>query len=456
MFSPAAYISHLRLGMSKFASNKVLVDGELAPYTITVKDGKITEITPGIDGSARNFGDLAILPGLIDTHVHLNEPGRTEWEGFETGTKAAAAGGVTTVIDMPLNAIPPTTTLKNFEIKLEAAKGQCWVDTGFWGGVIPGNCPELVSMIKRGVLGFKCFLIQGLDPDFPMVSLEDVDKAMATLEHHNTTLLFHAELESDCGCHSHDDPEEYTSFLAIRPDKFETDAISAICEIAPKHPDLKLHIVHLGSAKALPIIRNARKNGTKLSVETCFHYLAFEAETIPRGSVLYKCAPPIRSKENQNELWEALKQGDIECVVSDHSPCTPNLKQVDAGNFLTSWAGITSVGLGITILWTKAHEHKVSLAQIADWTSAGPAKEAGLFKTKGSIEVGKDADFCIFDPEADWTFDASRMHFKNKLTVYDGKKVKGKVMETILRGHTIYKFDEEFGSPQGKFILSRD
>lgn len=444
--------------MRVISSESVCVDNKVQPATIYVgENGKIADIKVGhLDPSAEAFGDLAILPGLIDTHVHLNEPGRTEWEGFESGTKAAASGGVTTVVDMPLNALPPTTSVKNFELKLDAAKDKCWVDIGFWGGIIPNNTSELKCMIKRGVPGFKCFLMQGLDPDFPMVTIPDVERAMAELNGENTILLFHAEIESDCG-HGHSksaDPAAYSTFLSLRPDRFEVDAIKAIATVAPRFPDLKLHIVHLGTSKALPTIRKLKG---QLSVETCFHYLTFAAEDIPDGNVLYKVVPPIRSQETQRSLWKALKDGDIQCVVSDHSPCIPNLKEIANRNFVTSWAGITSVGLGLTILWTKARDYEVSLTEIAKWCSWGPAVEAGLTSSKGSIEVGKDADFCIFDPGESWTFDASKMHFKNKHTVYDGMTARGKVIQTILRGRTIYRFGEDFEKKaRGQFMLNRD
>lgn len=447
---------NLDLQMPCIYSDKVCIEDQLVPASVYYEDGKITDIKRNHkDANAVDHTGKCILPGLVDTHVHLNEPGRTEWEGFETGTKAAASGGVTTVIDMPLNAIPPTTTVRNFELKLKAAAGQCWVDVGFWGGVIPSNSADLKPLIDAGVLGFKCFMMQGLDPDFPMVTVPEIDRAMGILEGEKTILLFHAELESDTeGCaHGHGDPAKYSTFLSLRPDKFEVDAIQAITELAPKYPSLKLHIVHLGTAEALPTLR---KFAGQISVETCFHYLAFDAESIPDGAVLYKVVPPIRCKETQNALWDALKHGDIQSIVSDHSPCTPNLKEVDSRNFVTSWAGITSVGLGLTVLWTKAHEHGATLPEIAKWCALGPAEEAGVASRKGSIAVGKDADFCFFNADEHWHFDSTAMQFKNKLTVYDGMPVRGKVVETILRGKTIYRFGEAFNAAEGAFLRHRD
>lgn len=438
------------------ASERVLVDGELIPATISFAEGKISKISKGIDAGAKNYGDFVILPGLVDAHVHLNEPGRTDWEGFETGTKAAASGGVTTVIDMPLNAIPPTTTPENFDVKLEAAKDQCWVDAGFWGGLIPGNNADLLPLVKKGVRGFKGFMMESGVDEFPAVDQTDIERAMRTLEGQPTILMFHAEL--DCGCSScghskKPDPDHYKTYLESRPDRFEVDAIKNILKLAPEYPACPLHIVHLASAEAVPELRKAMNAGVDITVETCFHYLSLDAEHIPDGDTLYKCAPPIRNKKNQDGLWDALKEGIITSIVSDHSPCTPNLKNLDTGDFMTAWGGIASVGLGLTILWSEAIKRNITLAEISKWTSLNTAKQVGLGSRKGSIEVGKDADFCIFDPDAIWEFDQSKMFFKNKYSPYNGKKVQGKVIETLVRGESVYKFGHEFGRPTGKLIL---
>jgi len=466
---------------SAIAGNRVLVDGELQPATVRIADGRITAIEVGtVDPHAENFGDLCILPGLVDAHVHLNEPGRTHWEGFETGTKAAASGGVTTVVDMPLNAIPPTTCVENFEIKLKAAAGQCWVDVAFWGGLVPWNVADLVPLLERGVRGFKCFLIDSGVVDFPMVDLPTVKAAMQAMQGHAGVLMFHAEM--DCGqCGAHSDEEEdavlmptlsrghphppilnyreevkdwtsYANFLNSRPDKWEVDAINAVIQLGREVPDVDLHIVHLATHEALPSLVQARKDGVRITAETCFHYLALDSESIPKKDTLYKCCPPIRSKQTQNALWQALEDGHISSVVSDHSPCTPNLKLLDLGDFLQAWGGIASVGLGLTILHTESHG-RLTLPQIMELTSAAPARQAGLEHRKGGIKVGLDADFCIFDPSVEWTFQQNLMHFKNKYTPYNGRRVRGRVQETILRGRRIYAYGHRFAPAQGNTIL---
>lgn len=378
---------------------------------------------------------------------------------------------------MPLNAIPPTTTVENFKIKLEAAKGQCYVDVGFWGGIIPGNSGDLKPLVDAGVRGFKCFMIESGVDEFPAVEKKDIELALTTLKDEKATVMFHAEQESEAQHRDHDfphptattskifeeipnlHPTTYKAFLESRPDQMEVDAIQTVVDLSTKAPDVNLHIVHLASATALPIIRKAHEDGVKLSVETCFHYLTFASDSIPDKATAYKCCPPIRSASNNEQLWEALKAGDINTVVSDHSPCTPHLKILDVGDYFGAWGGISSVGLGLSILWTgiQSKQHlKITLSDIARWVSYNTAVQTGLIHKKGSITVGKDADFCIFAPDEFLEVDQDQMHFKNKLTPYHGRKLNGVVKETILRGNSIFTVDGgHLPSPSGEFILEK-
>lgn len=450
--------------MNAYSSRQVLVDGKFIHATIVVgDDGRISSIEQGTIPGAVDYGELMILPGLVDTHVHLNEPGRTHWEGFETGTKAAAAGGVTTVVDMPLNAIPPTTTVQNFETKLKAAQGQCWVDVAFWGGLIPSNIRDLVPLVRRGVRGFKCFLIDSGVPEFPLVSMKDVKAAAKELQREPSMLMFHAELDL---CHPGNrvigtlsdnrpiqDPQEYSHFLDTRPDRWESDAVSAVADVAREYPDLDYHIVHLASSHALEPLERAKSEELRLTAETCFHYLSLNSENIPREDTLYKCCPPIRTKANQEALWQGVRSGALSTIVSDHSPCTPNLKMLDVGNFMQAWGGIASVGLGLSLLWTEAKRVGLTMPIISQLTSQNTAIQAGVNHRKGKIAVGLDADLCIFDPNTEWVFNARDMHFKNKYTPYNGKKVLGRVAHTVLRGQPIYHLGEPFSSAKGNLIL---
>ncbi|KAI8384071.1 allantoinase [Blakeslea trispora] len=389
--------------------------------------------------------DQLLMPGLVDAHVHLNEPGRTEWEGFETGTKAAAAGGITTVIDMPLNAIPPTTTVENFDIKLKAAQGQCHVDVGFWGGVVPDNASELPGLIGKGVRGFKCFLIESGVDEFPCVNEADVRLAMDQMINSDCVLLFHAEMDS-CNraqVEQTQDPRTYASFLHSRPQSLETDAIDMIIRLTKEYhtqgKPVKTHIVHLSAATAVPAIREAKASGAPLTVETCFHYLNFDAETIEDGATHYKCCPPIREASNRELLWDALLDGAIDYVVSDHSPCTANLKKQDTGDFGQAWGGIASVQFGLPVLWTEGRKRGVRLQDIVRWLSSVPAKRTNLNHKKGEIRLGNDADLVIWRPDSAFDIQVSNVHFKNKLSPYVGKSFYGVVDQTIVRGQTVYE-----------------
>lgn len=640
------------------ASLSVLVDGAVAPATLifSIETGKILAIIDGVlepndktlqsfnvlPQDYRNVSPLVIMPGLVDAHVHLNEPGRTEWEGFATGTRAAAAGGVTTVIDMPLNAIPPTTTVANFNLKISAARGQTWVDVGFWGGLVPSNLDDLVPLVRMGVRGFKGFLIESGVDEFPAITPNYIVRAMERVKGEPTMLMFHAEMqpqtkqpvlavgegertpklvpnetherysrisnaveidengpngyESDEGeiedlasddgedlekdpaddpvaltapveelhlglsasfvpkqvaelvqQHSgsneyklektgsetaslsedqkaalakspylqgsepqfgryarlanpdHEnkesqgapsplakpseisakklkentedpivlaqeeddalagvDPTLYASFLASRPDNFETTAIAEIINCSLKHPEVPLHIVHLATHEAIPLMRAAKAKGLPITAETCFHYLSLTAEKISACSTHFKCCPPIRSDGNRQLLWRALRSNIITTVVSDHSPCTPELKGLEKGDFFSAWGGISSVGLGLPILYTEGSklDPPVLLEEITKWCSWNTAKQVGLSHVKGKLAVGYDADIILFDPEARYIVKNDQLFFKNKLTAYDGMEFKGRVVETLVRGVPVFGIKNGHSDrPMGRLIL---
>lgn len=434
----------------------------LTPKATAYNDPRLTKLGITEPSQYRDYEDLYILPGLVDSHVHLNEPGRTEWEGFETGTKAAAAGGVTTIIDMPLNAIPPTTTMENFKIKLAAAKDQCWVDVGFWGGIVPDNADQLAPLVNAGIRGFKCFMADSGVEEFPMVEQYDIERALKTLTNQPTMVLFHAEIADEHTTPKLDyenlDTSSFKNFLDSRPEIMEVEAVSTIIKCSKVAPSVPLHIVHLASKDAIPLVRKAKEDRVKLTAETCFHYLTFEAENIEDKCTHYKCVPPIRAGEVNDALWKALKTGEITSIVSDHSPCTPQLKLLDEGDYFRAWGGIASVGLGLSILWTGiTQKHKkFDLVDVARLTSYNTAFQAGLIDTKGSIDIGKDADFAIFDPEATLYVDQKLLPFKNKLTPYHGMTLNGLVRETILRGESIFSTENgHTKEPLGQLLIEK-
>ncbi|CAK9437768.1 uncharacterized protein LODBEIA_P21460 [Lodderomyces beijingensis] len=622
------------------SSTRVLIGSEVGPGTLifSIETGKIIHIEKKLvePGDAilraynvlpidyRNVTPAVIMPGLVDAHVHLNEPGRTEWEGFATGTRAAAAGGVTTVIDMPLNAIPPTTTVANFNLKINAARNQCWVDTGFWGGLIPTNLQDLIPLIRMGVRGFKAFMIESGVEEFPAITPQIIVEAMKLVKHEKTLLMFHAEMQPkeqraefeflgdddddddeeeedeeegttcnsveeedglvspatveselmngdfnlgmsasfidrapkpvvkllrhDHGDHLHEhencklphnhagsidhkilsdaqaralartpalagaeptfgkyaikvnkigrdgstqdppyrlnpespmiedtkvstplfmaaqtdsilaniDATSYASFLASRPDNFETTAIAEIINCATMIPSVPLHIVHLATHEAIPLLRAAKAKGLLITAETCFHYLSLCAEKIGNCSTHFKCCPPIRTDDNRKLLWKALRNDIITTVVSDHSPCTPDLKGMEKGDFFEAWGGISSVGFGLPILFTEGQKLNppVSLPEINKWCSLNTAKQVGLDHVKGSFQLGYDADICIFDTEAVFRIENNDTFFKNKLTAYDGMEFNGRVLETLVRGVTVYAYGKGHSEvPTGNLIL---
>uniref|UniRef100_A0A3B3VJJ8 allantoinase n=1 Tax=Poecilia latipinna TaxID=48699 RepID=A0A3B3VJJ8_9TELE len=431
--------------VSAVRSNRVLLGNEVSPAVIIIKDGKIHQILSSCNftGDVLDVGDSVVMPGVVDCHVHVNEPGRTSWEGFWTATRAAAAGGVTTVVDMPLNSIPPTTTLRNFEEKLQEVTGKCFVDVAFWGGVVPGNQRELRPMIKAGVAGFKCFLIHSGVDEFPHVAEFDLHTAMKQLQGTGSVLLFHAELDSD--------PCQYDTFLRSRPDVMEVEAIRTVAELCLQYR-VRCHIVHLSSAKALKLIQKARQAGAPLTVETTHHYLNLCAETIPARATQFKCCPPIRGSANQEQLWSALKTGQIDMVVSDHSPCTPDLKKLESGDFTQAWGGISSLQFGLPLFWTSASKRDFQLADVVRLLSRNTAHLSSLGSLKGSLAPGFDADLVIWDPETGFQVKAS-IHHKNKMTPYLGSTLQGVVRATVLRGRLVYRDGSFCPEPLGKHLL---
>jgi allantoinase len=436
-------------------SQRVLLPTGLQPATLTLRNGKIAAITPGLATGAealQDLGQAVIMPGVVDPHVHVNEPGRTEWEGFATATRAAAAGGVTTLVDMPLNSDPVTTTAAAFSAKRESAAGQCWMDVGFWGGVIPGNTDQLETMIADGILGFKAFLVHSGIDDFPQATADDLRQAMPILARHGLPLLVHAELEGEACAHRPDEAQSYQAFLASRPNHWEDRAIALMIELC-RETGCRTHIVHLSSASALPMIAAAKAEGLPLTVETCPHYLYFAAEQIPDGHPEYKCMPPIREQQNQEGLWQGLKDGLIDIVVTDHSPCTPGLKLLEQGDLLHAWGGIASLQFGLSSVWTRASARGFSLSDLARLMCSQPAAFAGLGQRKGQIQVGYDADLVVWSPEERFTVSPEQIHFRHPVTPYAQQELLGVVQQTWLRGQLIYSQGEHPGSASGQFCL---
>ncbi len=401
-----------------------------------IRDGRIADLAPydaPFDAKAvfELAGDEVLLPGLVDTHVHVNEPGRTDWEGFETATRSAAAGGVTTIVDMPLNSIPPTTTFAGLEEKQEVARDQVWVDVGFWGGAVPGNLAELEKLHEAGVFGFKCFLLDSGVEEFPHLTPREFGAALGETARLGALMLVHAE-DADLIDDSHAHGSAYSGFLDSRPSAAEERAIDLVIDGA-RASGSRAHIVHLSAAGAIPALRAARAAGVDVSVETCPHYLFFDAEGIPDGATEFKCCPPIRDAANRSGLWEGLAAGDIDFVVSDHSPCVAELKRQELGDFGDAWGGIASLQLGLPAVWTMARERGHGLADVTRWMANGPADRVGL-TDRGRIAVGAAADLCVFAPDQEFVVDVARLHHKNPVSAYAGRTLTGTVRQTWLRG----------------------
>jgi allantoinase len=428
-----------------FLSTRVVLPEGIGPATLLVADGRIDTVLRGChfpEGyPARDFGNDCILPGLVDTHVHINEPGRTEWEGFATATEAAAAGGYTTLVDMPLNCLPETTTVAALEAKRAAARGKCRVDWAAWGGVVSDNQQHIAPLAAAGVPGFKCFLIYPGCQGFTMVDEAQLRAALPHVARSGLPLLVHAELSGPLDAAADSlagaDWTKYATYLASRPDEAELAAIQRMIDLCREF-HCRIHIVHLSSARALAMLGNARSEGLPITVETCPHYLHLAAEDIPDGATLFKCAPPIRGKMNQDCLWEGLLTGVIDLVASDHSPCPPDMKRLDTGSFQQAWGGIAGLSVSLPVMWTELRKRHHPLSCIARWMAEEPAKLAGIGAQKGRIVDGSDADLVIFDPEASFTLTTDRLHFRHPVSPYLGERLWGVVKQTFLRGNEVF------------------
>ena len=434
-------------------SNRTITPKGEAPAFVWVKDGAIKSVgktLPAQNIQLIDAGNNVLMPGVIDPHVHINEPGRTEWEGFNTATKAAISGGVTTLVDMPLNSSPVTTSVKSFEEKLKAAGQNLHTDCGFWGGVVPGNEGEIEPLIERGVLGFKAFLTHSGIDEFPNVTEDDLRRVMPVIAKHKLTLLVHCELADDRAPVMMD-RRSYKEYVASRPKHWEDDAIALMIRLCEDY-NCRTHIVHLSSADSIEQIRKAKSRGLPLTVETAQHYLAFCAEEISDGATAFKCAPPIREKANNEQLWKALKDGIIDFVATDHSPATPDLKEIESGDFTKAWGGIASIQFALPVLWTAAKSRGFTLNDVSRWLSANPAKLISQNANKGIIAEGSDADLIVMNPEESFVVSEDIIYHKHKLTPYTGSELYGIVKQTYLAGKKVYD-NGNFALNEGKIIL---
>jgi allantoinase len=401
-------------------------------------------------------GDLVVMPGLVDSHVHVNEPGRSEWEGFASATRAAAAGGITTIVDMPLNSIPATTTAAALEEKLAAAEGKCWVDVGFHGGVVPGNLGDLAALCERGVLGFKCFLVPSGVDEFGHVGEAELAPALEVLGDAGVPLLVHAELEGPIAAAAETvmalSPYRYLTYLRSRPPSAEDQAIAMLIGLARARPGARVHVVHCASSGALELLGAARQEGVTIGAETCPHYLHFAAEEVPDRATEYKCAPPIREAENREALWGGVAGGVIDMVVSDHSPCTPELKRREVGDFMAAWGGIASLQLTLPVMWTEMRRRGLGVEQLVAWMCRGPADLVRL-ERKATIARGFDADLAIWDPDARFQVDGAALQHRSPLTPYHGETLYGMVDTTIVGGEVVYQNGRHADRASGRFLL---
>jgi allantoinase len=442
------------------AGNIVTPDG-VRSAAVLIRGEKIVDIIPRDQVPANclleDVGERLILPGLVDAHVHINEPGRTDWEGFATATQAAAAGGITTLVDMPLNSLPVTTTADALARKLAAAQDKLWVDCGFYGGAIPGHAQHIEPLVAAGVLGFKAFLCPSGIDEFPNAGETDLRSAMPLIAAARLPLLVHAELieplPKSVEARFTAEPHSYAAYLASRPRQWEQRAIELMIRLCCEF-GCRVHIVHLSSADALPLLTQARAAGLPVTVETCPHYLYFAAEEIADGDPRFKCAPPLRERDNRQRLRAALCDGRIDLVASDHSPALPELKRLDTGDLQRAWGGIASLELLLPIVWTMARQWPgVSPANLVQWLSARPAQLVGLSDHKGTLAAGYDADLIVFDPDAEFTVSAQMLHHRHKVTPYEGRTLRGRVDKTVLRGGVVFDGGRFIGEPTGRPLL---
>jgi allantoinase len=429
-----------------FLSRRVVTPEGVRSAAVLVEGERISDVIEMSEAPAqsevRDFGNLALLPGLVDSHVHINDPGRAEWEGFETATRAAAAGGYTLLVDMPLNCLPATTNVAALDAKRKAANGRCRVDWAAWGGLVADNQSEIDSLAEAGVAGFKCFLVHpGID-GFTMVTEQQLRAALPSVARCGLPLLVHSELPGPIDAttaHLADaDWSVYQTYLESRPPEAELAAIRLLISLCRQYK-FKLHIVHLSASEALSLLRAARAEGLPVSVETCPHYLHLAAEGIHRGATLFKCAPPIRSRKNCERLWEGLRDGTIDLVATDHSPCPPAMKRSEEGNFRTAWGGIASLSVALPVMYTEASKRGFSLADMVHWMAEAPAKLAGCEKRKGRIAAGYDADFVVFDSESAFVVSQERLHYRHAVSPYLGEQLRGTVKATYLRGMPVFE-----------------
>lgn len=435
-------------------SERCWINGKLQPATVCFADGVITEILPVKFAGAVDAGNLILMPGIIDAHVHINEPGRTEWEGFDTATKAAAAGGITTIVDMPLNASPVTTTVKAFSEKLAASENKLHVNVGFYGGLVPGNTSDIAPLAEAGVLGIKCFLVHSGIDEFPEVKEKDIAEAMPVIAKYGLPLLAHCEVfekevVNDFAAH----PNSYSLYLESRPSAWEKDAVQMMLRLCRNH-QCPVHIVHVSAAEALPLISAAKKEGLPVTAETCAHYIYFNAEDIPDANCLYKCAPPIRNRENNNKLKSALLDGTLDFLATDHSPAPPAIKELQSGNIRKAWGGIAGLQFLLPATWT-ALKGSMSLEKFIPLLTSQPAAFLQVSDRKGALKVGYDADLVLWDPEYEEKVTSGDILFRHKVSPYIGETLSGSIRQTYVNGKLVYNNKQIIHKNSGKWLLRK-